>query len=136
MMRHMSKEARSVLASAATFAADKDHCAIHSVDLGIALACSNLLYNLLNEPARSELLTGLEQLVEDEPVFVGKPVDVYVYSDPVKRILAYALEEAQRGGNTHTQPRHLLIGLLRESDCAAARMFQSHGINHSRLRSL
>jgi hypothetical protein len=77
----------------------------------------------------------LSEISEEEPTF-GIPVDVYVYSDPVKRILAYALEEAERAGAGRIQARHLLFGLLVERECAAARLLQARGIDVVAVRSL
>ena len=110
-------------------------CTPHPADLAMALVSSNVSYRFLDQRTRAEMARRLDEILEEERVF-GTPVDVYVYSDPVKRILAYALEEAQHNGEVQAQPRHVLIGLLREEDCAAARLFQSHGIDLIRVRSL
>src|SRR5258705_507433 len=42
-------------------------------------------------------------------------------SDECKRILAYALEEAQRMDQRHIGTEHLLLGILREEHCMASR---------------
>ena len=136
MIAHMSAEVRSIIGSAAKLAAEKEHRrSVQSADLAMALVSSNLSYRFLDQSTRAEMARRLDEILEEERVF-GTPVDVYVYSDPVKRILAYALEEAQHNGEVRAQPRHVLIGLLREEDCVAARLFQSYGIDLIRVRSL
>jgi uncharacterized protein (TIGR02246 family) len=45
-----------------------------------------------------------------------------------KRILNYAAEESQRLGNRHVGTEHLLLGILREENCRAARILTGHGV--------
>jgi len=49
-------------------------------------------------------------------------------SDECKRILAYASEEAERLSHSHIGPEHLLLGILREPDSAAAQVLKGHGV--------
>ena len=141
----MTAEAKALLASAASLAArrergsiqsaDLERGSIQSADLAMALVSSGVFNALFEGQSRSEIMRHLEEIPREEPVF-GMPVDVYVYSDPVKRILAYALEEAQRSSGTEVQPRHLLIGLLREGGCAPARLLEGNGVTLTRARSI
>jgi len=45
-----------------------------------------------------------------------------------KRILAYSAEEAERLGHKHIGTEHLLLGMLREKDCLAARLLNERGL--------
>jgi len=45
-------------------------------------------------------------------------------SDESKRVLAYAAEEAERLGHKHIGTEHLLLGLLREEKCLAAKLLK------------
>ncbi|MGD0180569.1 MAG: Clp protease N-terminal domain-containing protein [Terriglobales bacterium] len=51
-----------------------------------------------------------------------------------KRVLAYGAEEAERLAHKHIGSEHLLLGLLREEKCFAARMLHERGVEISKLR--
>lgn len=55
-------------------------------------------------------------------------------SESCKRALQFAEEEAVRSGAPRTTARHLIAGILHESESLAARVLQQHGIDLSRLR--
>jgi len=55
-------------------------------------------------------------------------------SSESNRALAYAAEEAERLDHKHVGTEHLLLGLLREEDCFAARMLRQRGVEISKLR--
>jgi ATP-dependent Clp protease ATP-binding subunit ClpC len=55
-------------------------------------------------------------------------------SNECKRILAYANEEAERLGHRHIGTEHLLLGMLRESGCLAARVLGEAGVRLESLR--
>ena len=50
------------------------------------------------------------------------------FSHPVKRVLAYGAEEAEKMGHQHIGTEHHLLGLLREPSLAA-RILEEHGVN-------
>jgi len=50
-----------------------------------------------------------------------------------KRIIETAMEEAARLGHSYVGTEHLLMGLLRESDCFASRILTAFGIDLGRL---
>lgn len=50
-------------------------------------------------------------------------------SSECKRILAYAAEEAERLLHRHIGTEHLLLGMLRESDCLAAKLLSDAGVS-------
>ncbi|HLY61842.1 MAG TPA: Clp protease N-terminal domain-containing protein [Terriglobia bacterium] len=51
-----------------------------------------------------------------------------------KRVLEYAVEEAERLSNKHVGTEHLLLGLLREEKCFAAEILRERGLRLSTLR--
>jgi len=51
-----------------------------------------------------------------------------------KRVLAFAFEEALRLGDAHIGTVHLLLGLLREQDCVAARILVAEGVSLNAVR--
>jgi hypothetical protein len=105
MLKHMDEESKKIVISAAASAALDGHRSLQSTDLVLALSSSNVEVGLECIADRMALLHGVP---EEEHVF-GMPVDIFVYSDPVKRIFAYALEEAQRQG------QHLICCVKRGS---------------------
>src|SRR6516162_7220486 len=52
-------------------------------------------------------------------------------SNQSKRVLAYAAEEAERLADSHIGAEHLLLGLLREEKCLAARILTERGLQLS-----
>lgn len=55
-------------------------------------------------------------------------------TDPSKRVLAYAVEEAERLGHKQISAAHLLLGLMREQGCEAERVLKEMGADLSQLR--
>jgi ATP-dependent Clp protease ATP-binding subunit ClpC len=57
-------------------------------------------------------------------------------TERARRVLYFAREEAARRGETHVGTEHMLLGLVRESDSAAARVLVERlGISLERIRS-
>jgi len=57
-------------------------------------------------------------------------------STACKRALAFAAEEVERSGDGLLNPGHLVLGLLRVTDCMAADLLRSHGIDIPSYRSV
>ena len=55
-------------------------------------------------------------------------------SNECQRVLAYAAEEAQRLSHPHIGTEHLLLGLLREEKCFAAKILQERGLQLPAIR--
>jgi ATP-dependent Clp protease ATP-binding subunit ClpC len=56
------------------------------------------------------------------------------FSNENKRVLAYAAEEAEGPSHKHIGTEHLLLGLLREGKCFAAKVLQDRGIRLEAVR--
>ena len=56
-------------------------------------------------------------------------------SEACKRVLSNAAEEAGRLAHKHIGACHLLLGLLREEGCLAAKILQEHGLRLESLRT-
>lgn len=56
-------------------------------------------------------------------------------SNESKRVLAYAAEEAERLNHRHIRSEHLLLGVLREEPCFAARLLKERGVTLESARS-
>jgi ATP-dependent Clp protease ATP-binding subunit ClpA len=65
----------------------------------------------------------------------GGSVDLPL-SDETRRALAYAAEEAGQMSQPRVGPEHLLLGLLREEDCLAARLMRARGADPARARKI
>jgi ATP-dependent Clp protease ATP-binding subunit ClpA len=57
-------------------------------------------------------------------------------SEETSRALAYAVEEAGQMNQPRVGPEHLLLGLLREEDCLAARLMRTRGADPARARKI
>ena len=57
------------------------------------------------------------------------------FTERARRIVFYAQEEAARLGESYVGPEHILLGLVREDDSAAARILKHMGIPLGRIRS-
>ena len=57
-------------------------------------------------------------------------------SEECLRILACSLEEAERLGQVHTGTEHLLLGILREQDCLAAKLLSERGLGLEQAREM
>src|ERR1035437_5246363 len=55
-------------------------------------------------------------------------------SDESKRVLAYAAEEAERLNHKHIGTEHLLLGLLREEKCFAAKLLKERDVRPDWVR--
>jgi len=66
---------------------------------------------------------------------VSTSVDMPISSE-VKNIFTYAAEEADSMGNSHIETKHLLLGMLREKDCVAAKLLQEDGVQLPAARSI
>jgi ATP-dependent Clp protease ATP-binding subunit ClpA len=55
-------------------------------------------------------------------------------SDECKRILAYSAEESERLNHRHIGTEHLLLGILREEKCLAAKILDERGLRLSTIR--
>jgi ATP-dependent Clp protease ATP-binding subunit ClpC len=88
------------------------------------------------EPAGVSIEALEREMAEPQPP-IPQSVDVPWHSE-TKRVLQYAAAEAERSqgalladyilADDHIGPEHLLLGLLRENDAAAAAVLGRHGI--------
>ena len=63
----------------------------------------------------------------------GNNTDMISMTPRTKRILELALSESRRMGHSYIGTEHILLGLLRESDCVAVRILYELGCDISRL---
>jgi hypothetical protein len=57
------------------------------------------------------------------------------FTERARRIVFFAQEEAGRLGENYVSTEHLLLGLVRENDSVAARVFDRMGVSLTRVRS-
>ncbi|MBI4198257.1 MAG: thiamine phosphate synthase, partial [Chloroflexi bacterium] len=57
------------------------------------------------------------------------------FSERARRTLSLAQQEAQRFNHNYIGTEHILLGLVRESDCAAARILTNLSVEPSKVRS-
>jgi ATP-dependent Clp protease ATP-binding subunit ClpA len=75
------------------------------------------------------------QVARGEAVSAGTNVDL-PFAEETKLALTFALEEAERMGQPRMGPEHLLLGLLREKNCLAARLMRARGADAERARRI
>jgi ATP-dependent Clp protease ATP-binding subunit ClpC len=78
----------------------------------------------------------LRHLIEQRITIRGKTsaaIDLPL-SDECKRILAYANEEAELLAHRYIGTEHILLGVLREDKCLAARLLVEYGMNLTATR--
>jgi ATP-dependent Clp protease ATP-binding subunit ClpA len=80
---------------------------------------------------------GVREAVERAfPAKVSTPTTVDLpLSNECKRILAYSAEESWRLNDDQIRPEHLLLGILREEDCYAARLLREYGLTLAEART-
>jgi len=101
--------------------------------LGLLREDKSLTNRFLREPTPVE---AIRKQIEANTV-VGEKVSTSVdmpLSDESRRVLSHAAEEAERLSHKHIGTEHLLLGLLREGSCFAARILNEHGVHLSAVR--
>lgn len=104
----------------------------------VTIETEHLLLGLLRERADFLRLFLVDRSVVDfrkeveSRIKVQDKVSISIdlpLSDECKRILAYAGEESDRLSHAYVGAHHLFLGILREKDCLAATILNSHGVD-------
>ena len=113
-----------------------------SSELGsLSIEPEHLLLGLLRDKrAISTLvpvsLEGLKEEIEKSVAFrekISTSVEI-PFSEPAKQVLQFAAEEADGLHHTHLGTEHMLLGLLREEQSAAARALAARGVRLADVR--
>jgi ATP-dependent Clp protease ATP-binding subunit ClpC len=101
--------------------------------LGLLATDKGLARRFLGSPWAAEALWG--KIEQSRPIHkpIQGPVDLPL-SSASKRVLSYAVEEADRLSSKHIGSEHLLLGLLREENCFAAEFLHEHGVRLASTR--
>ena len=101
--------------------------------LGLFREDHRLAQKLLNKKGGAQSLRAEieSQIKRGERISTSVEVPLSAGS---KRILNLAAEEAERLGQKHVGTEHLLLGILRENDCWAARLLTERGLTLDGLR--
>lgn len=78
---------------------------------------------------------GTGALDQDVAPVGDKPVGHVSFTRGSKKALELALREAIRLGHRHIGTEHLLLGLVRDERCSAARILASRGLDADRVRA-
>ena len=101
--------------------------------LGLLREDKALTYRFLRSPGTLETI----RKEIDQHTTVREKIHISIdlpLSDESKRVLAYAAEEAERLSHNHIETEHLLLGLLREEKCFAAKLLQDREIHLEPIR--
>ncbi len=135
MMNSFTNKANHALSEARASAAEFGHNYIGTEHLlmgilreGTCLACQVLENHGVQ----------LQQVEEKTNQLIASPSAVHVaepagYTPRAKRVLLNSQEEARRQNSTLTGTEHILIAIIRETDCAATRLLNTLGVNLRRL---
>lgn len=135
MMNYFTNKANHALEEAKASAAEFGHNYIGTEHLlmgilreGTCLACQVL----------ENYGVQLQQVEEKTNQLIASPSAVHVaepagYTPRAKRVLMNSHEEAKRQHSTLTGTEHILISIIRETDCAATRLLNTIGVNLRRL---
>jgi ATP-dependent Clp protease ATP-binding subunit ClpC len=99
--------------------------------LGLCREDPESFQDLLHLPA-DEVRNRVAERLERKPE-VAVSIDLPL-SDESERILAFAGEESEQLSHGRIGPVHILLGILREPECAAARTLSGMGAVVDRLR--
>ncbi|RDU23395.1 ATP-dependent Clp protease ATP-binding subunit [Anaerosacchariphilus polymeriproducens] len=105
-----------------------EHILVGLLKEGSGVAAQTLMSGGLEEGA---LLEAIENLIAlDGRVQVMDPQG---YSPSVKRVLESSAKEAERFKSNLVGTEHILMAIIKETDCAAARLLNTLGINIQKL---
>jgi ATP-dependent Clp protease ATP-binding subunit ClpC len=104
-----------------------DHIESEHLMLGILRTDEALALRLLKPPENiASIREHIHKLVPHRKK-ISTSVDLPLSAE-CKRALAHGAEEAERRNSRHIEPRHLLLGLLREEKCLGAKILLERGV--------
>ena len=128
-----TERAKAAIALAQETAAEMGHSYVGTehILMGIAREGEGMGAKVLNENGLdASLLAGLLT----QYVGRGSPgVPVQGLTPHAKRVIELAVADANRLGHGYVGTEHLLMGILREPDCAAARIIVATGVDSNKL---
>lgn len=135
MFERYNEKARRVIVFARYAASEYGNRTIETEHLllGLLKEDSKLVQRFLETPGTVE---GIEKEIEAQ-IKTGKRVSTSVevpLSAECQRILSHAAEEADRLCHKQIGAEHLLLGILREEKCLAARILAGHGVKAAAIR--
>src|SRR4029077_10631917 len=135
MFERYNEKARRVIFFARYAASEYGSHTIESEHLllGLLQEDGKLMQRFLGLPTTTGVIKKeIEAQVKKGRQF-GTNVEVPLSAE-CKRILNFAAEEADRLGHSQIGTGHLLLGILREEKCVAARILVGHGVNATAIR--
>lgn len=85
-----------------------------------------------NEVTEQQILRLIEQLINDSDAGAGEVAD---YTPRARRVLECSSREAARLNQSRIGTEHLLIALLKETDCIAIRLLNTLGVSIQKIYS-
>jgi ATP-dependent Clp protease ATP-binding subunit ClpC len=131
-----TEDARRAIATAKEEAANADSTDIEAEHLliGIARAIEPDLKEFLRfKEVEDTLRAGLQP---NAPLKSRETPVNLLFSNPGKRILAYAAEEANRLNSPGIGSGHLLLGVLRETKSNASTLLTAHNVDLEQVRQI
>jgi ATP-dependent Clp protease ATP-binding subunit ClpA len=101
--------------------------------LGLSREDKDLMNRFLGDTFLPESIRKEIESLSEKRAKTSTSIDLPL-SDECKRILAYANEETERLGARWLDTEHLLLGILREEACLAARILHERGLRVEAVR--
>lgn len=135
MFERYTEKARQVIFYARYEASEFGSPCIESEQLllGLLRADTSLTNHFLDTAQSAESLRKQIELQATIREKISISIDLPV-SDECKRIFEYAAQEAERLGIKHVGSDHLLVGILLEENCLAARLLKERGVRLGEVR--
>jgi hypothetical protein len=136
MFEHFSGPARRAMVVAVREARRSQHDFLGTEHVLFGLLCDStgsaaLLLNALGTSSEAVLGQVHESMHDDDS---GADLECFPLTPGVRRVFAYAEQEARQFGQTLIGPDHLLLGLLGETTSVAAHMLAGCGITFAAAR--
>jgi ATP-dependent Clp protease ATP-binding subunit ClpC len=137
MFDRFTEKARRVVFFARKEASESGSLSIESEHMLLALVRDNqgLFTRFLSDNcSEAEIRTAVNRATSP-----GEPIPTNVdlpLSNECKRILAFSAEEASQHRHRHVDAEHLVIGILREENCLAAKLLRERGLQLDHARAV
>jgi len=138
MYQHLSETAKDVLKIADGLAQQdhqeyvgSEHVLLAIMEHGLGLGAQVLEnYSISILTVRDQIMQLTKRSLEETWVLGRLPGTPHF-----KKVIAYAIEEAEKLKDKKVGTEYLLLGLLREKDCVAERALRSLGITYEEARN-
>ena len=99
--------------------------------LDMAFRIASLLNVKIEDIFIYEAKNSMQTLVKQVKDFFGLEFGFEKFTKKAINVINFARNEAVRTGNSHVEPKHLLLGLLADYETNSARLLRANGVKHT-----